>query len=445
MKKQYHIQRLTTTLGLASVLLVGCGSSGGTLIPPVPQGPLPPFSLALLSQALDGGLPNGRSESIRARASNADGRFVVFESSASNLVAGDGNGTTDVFVRDRVQGITTRVSVNNSGQEGNFTSADGAINEDGTLVVFRSFATNLDAGARTGLFARNLTTGVTEFLVPTGNGFFGREFSVSGDGRFITFSSSASDLVPGDANGSTDVFLYDRLDNGLRIISVDSAGNLGNGNSQRPHLSRDGRFVVFDSTASNLVAGDNNGQSDIFLYEVSSRTTSRVSLGTGGVEADLSSFAPTISADGSLIGFESGATNLVNGDTNGNSDLFVRQRVNGTNERISLDGNGQQLVGGLSRQLDVTNGRFCVFVTTEELIAEDTNPREDVYVRDLTTGQLRVVSVSESGAPIDGDSLDPSISSDGRNVVFESAAQDILPQINTFELRVYSAPNPFLI
>ncbi|HUE30371.1 MAG TPA: hypothetical protein VMR79_05815, partial [Verrucomicrobiae bacterium] len=291
---------------------------------------------------------------------SADGRFVAFDSAASNLVVGDTNGAADVFVHDRQAGTTERVSVASAGTQGNGSSGligfafPPALSADGRFVAFVSLASNLVAGdtnASTDVFVRDRLTGTTERVSVASGGAGGNAGSLgsalSADGRFVAFQSDASNLVAGDTNGVTDVFVRDRLTGMTERVSVASDETQGDGASTYPALSADGRFVAFQSDASNLVAGDTNGATDVFVRDRQTGTTERVSVASGGgTQGNRNSggfFAfPALSADGRLVAFESDATNLVATDTNGATDVFVHDRLTGTTERVSVASGGSQ-------------------------------------------------------------------------------------------------------
>lgn len=272
---------------------------------------------------------------------SADGGLVVFASNSSNLVAGDTNGTTDIFVRDLETKRTTRVSVNSAGAESDGFSIRPVVSEDGKLVVFESLATNLapgDANASApglgpmDLFAHQVKNGRTELISagPSGMGgnegsFTGFQPAISADRRFVGFDSFASDLVAGDGNGGFDTFVRDLKKDRTRLVSRSSAGAQGEGESGIPSLTRDGRHVAFESAATNLVPGDTNGASDVFVRDLKRGVTERVSVGPGGAEGNSFSDRASIAANGSAITFNSVASNLVPGDTNGFADAFVRR------------------------------------------------------------------------------------------------------------------------
>jgi Tol biopolymer transport system component len=277
----------------------------------------------------------GQVTCSEAPAISADGRFVAFFSFASNLVAGDTNGAPDVFVRNLAAGTTGRVSVSSGrGVQGNGASEYGtAISADGRFVAFGSSASNLvvgDTNRQADVFVRDRAMARTgRVSVASGRGVQGNGDSslpaISADGRFVVFSSSASNLVVGDTNRSSDVFVRDRAKATTRRVSLSSAGVQGNGNSGfNVAISADGRFVTFDSHASNLVAGDTNLYTDIFLRDRTTGITQRVSVSSTGLQAGGPSGDPAISADGHYIAFGSNAGNLVASDTNSVADVFVR-------------------------------------------------------------------------------------------------------------------------
>ena len=270
-----------------------------------------------------------------APAISADGRYVAFYSYASNLVPGDTNGKGDVFVRDRQTGQTTRVSVDSAGGQGYGQSVDPSLSADGQSVAFASDAPNLVAGDTNNfadVFVHDHQTGQTTRVSVGSSGnqanMLSQEPSLSADGRYVAFYSLASNLVPGDTNGSDDVFRHDCQTGQTTRVSVDSAGAQGNGESVHPSISADGRYVPFSSAAANLVAGDTNGSYDVFVHDCQTGRTTRVSVNSAGKQGNEDSWeSPSpISADGRYVAFYSYASNLVPGDTNSNEDVFVRDR-----------------------------------------------------------------------------------------------------------------------
>jgi len=166
---------------------------------------------------------------------------------------------------------------------------------------------------------------------------FSSQPSISADGRFVAFSSDASNIVPGDTNSNPDVFVRDTLTNTTTRVSVDSAGNQANSISDGASISADGRFVAFLSNASNIVPGDTNSSGDIFVRDTLTNTTTRVSLDSAGNQGNSFSILPSISADGRFVAFYSNASNLVPGDTNSSQDVFLRDTLTNTTTRVSVD------------------------------------------------------------------------------------------------------------
>jgi len=318
---------------------------------------------------------------------NADGRYVAFESWASNLVTGDNNLVQDIFVHDTQTGTTTRVSVDSEGAEDIVNSNNPSISADGRYVAFDSGATNLVTGDTNGvydIFLHDTQTGTTtrvsvDSVGAQGNGNSNNP-SISSDGRYVAFHSY-SNLVAGDTNGVLDIFIHDTQTGTTARVSVDSNGTQGDGDSFYPSISADGRYVAFVSAATNLVAGDTNGMMDIFLHDTQTGTTARVSVDSEGAEGNGSSnFNPSISSDGRYVAFESAATNLVPGDTNGVEDIFIHDTQTGTTTRVSVDSNGTQGDGKSSALSISADGRYVAFESlASNLVAFDYNVSWDVF------------------------------------------------------------------
>jgi Tol biopolymer transport system component len=321
----------------------------------------------------------------------ADGRFVVFYSYAVNLVPGDTNSFSDIFVRDRLNGTIERINLATGGTQANADSFAPSISAaDGNFVAYSSGALQLvsgDSNQCSDIFLRNRTTGVTSRVSVDSSGAQsnGPSFapSISADGRFIAYESNATNLVANDTNSFTDIFVRDRTAATTERVSIATGGAEGNAASDNASISADGRFVAFQSSASNLVAGDTNGVFDVFVRDRLNGTTERVSVATSGAQGDLASDLPAISPDGRYIAFESQATNLVAGDTNGVYDIFVHDRITGSTERVSVSTGG---AGGNAASALPTisgDGRFVTFDSdASNLVAGDSNGVTDSFVRD---------------------------------------------------------------
>ena len=374
---------------------------------------------------------------------SADGRFVAFGSWSTNLVPGDTNGWFDIFVRDRRAATTERVSVSTGGVQGDFMSVTAAISADGRFVAFGSGAGNLVAGDTNGrydAFVRDRLSGTTERVSVSSAGVQGdgnsasgggfSEVAISAGGRFVAFASDAANLLAGDTNGLLDVFVRDRRTGRTGRASVGAAGVQGNSASYSPAISADGRFVAFTSDAANLVAGDINGQADVFVRDRLAGRTERVSVGAAGLQGDGRSRNPAISADGRYVAFVSEADDLVPGDSNAAQDVFVRDRLAGTTARVSVSTAGSQgsSRGGSGAPSLSPGGRFVAFQSlATNLVPGDTNGKSDVFVRDRVAGTTVRVSVGAGGVQANGRSAAPAVSADGRFVAFHSRAFNLVP------------------
>jgi flagellin-like hook-associated protein FlgL len=331
------------------------------------------------------------------RAISADGRYVAFDSAASNLVASDTNVRRDVFVKDTATGITTRVSTDSAGNQvsgaGSYVTA---ISADGRYVVFRSGDANLVVGDTNGqvdIFVKDTMTGVTTRVSTDSSGLQstggGADFgSISADGRYVTFQSSATNLVAGDTNGQQDVFMKDTLTGTTIRISTDSYGNQAAGDSLNGLISADGRYVMFNSTASNLVAGDTNGNTDVFIKDIVTGLTTVVSTASEGTLGNNQSQGRAISADGRYAIILSAATNLVSGDTNARFDYFIKDTATGNTTRINTDSAGGQTTGNVNPFYSAAisaDGRYVAFDSSaSNLVTGDTNGQRDAFLKDLT-------------------------------------------------------------
>src|SRR5262249_11291128 len=336
----------------------------------------------------------GNDHSLDFSAISADGRVVAFYSFATNLVAGDTNGEAEVFVHDRSTGITERVGVDSTGAEGNDWSEDPSISADGRFVAFESNATNLvpnDTNATTDIFVHDRQTGITERVSVDSTGAECHDASylasISADGRFVTFSSRASDLVASDTNGFDDVFRHARATGTTERVSVDSSGAQAlNGHSDWSRISGDGRYVAFQSDATNLVASDTNHSRDVFVRDRVLGTTERASVDSAGGEA--SGMGPSISTDGRFVAFSSHATNLDPGDTNRWEDCFVPDRVTGLPECVSFATPSSPVDADSDWTSISANGEFVAFLSyADNVVPGDTNGWPDVFVRDRVKAQ----------------------------------------------------------
>jgi Tol biopolymer transport system component len=437
MNSAANLDHVFVRVGLLSVL------AGGIAAPIDARGGLP---ATIRVNVGPGNLQaNGFSSEIpRNRPSlSGDGRFTAFESMATNLVAGDTNGTSDIFVHDRQSGVTTRVSVSSSGAQATSECSAPEITPDGRWVMFTSTASNLVAGDPNNsedVFVHDNQTGATicASVTPAGvpglgqsglgafDSFYRRP--ITPDGRYVTFMSNVPNLVPGDTNVAPDVFRRD-LQTGTTVrVSVDALGAQVSGTSSGPSITPDGRYVAFESTATALVAGDTNGAADVFVKDMQTGSVVLVSTSSTGVHGNFISFDASISSDGLIVAFQSASTNLVAGDTNGRNDLFVKRLDTGAIVRANLRPDGTQSTALCDGPMLSRDGRFLAFWSDDPmLVAGDMNGVQDVFERDLCLGQTRRVSVGASGAEADSRSWFPDLSSNGVAVVFASYATNLVP------------------
>ena len=392
---------------------------------------------------------NGNSEEPSI---SSDGSIVAFISEATNLVSGDTNDVQDVFVHDLDTGITERVSVSSAGFQADDEVFTMNLSSDGRFVAFGSYATNLVADDTNGfidVFVHDRDTGATErvSVATAGTEANNESYSpaISSAGRFVAFRSDATNLVVNDTNHNSDIFVHDRTLGVTERVSVASDGTQANGDSTLPAISADGRFVAFSSEASNLVAGDTNNQADIFVHDRQSDTTELI---VGPAEFNIGAgtiiVAPAISPDGDFVGFRSNADDLVDGDTNNSFDAFLVARDTLIAERLSVSSREVQGNSDSSRPSISSNNRYVAFSSiATNLVSQDTNGSEDVFVRDRDTGQTRRVSIAFDGSEGDNNSFSMVISGDGRFVAFASFAENLVENDTNGVLDIFVMPNPF--
>jgi Tol biopolymer transport system component len=406
----------------AGQLPQGSKGSAGATNPAVPLAVTELVSLA--DNEAQGNNASG-VEGIRTGVS-ADGRFVAFYSFASNLVPGDTNGHPDIFLRDRQTGTTTLVSRGYDGSPANGMSMDPSISADGNYVAFLSTAENIVQGDGDGsadAFVYNRLTGRNSII---GQDSFGTESPfISGNGRFVVFHTYAA-LVPEDTQGARDIYVTDLVSGSFELISKNAMNEVGNHHSFDPHISFDGRYVAFHSIADNLVPGDVNMNYDVFVRDRVGGTMTLASVGPGGVQGNNRSDEASVSDDGRYVAFESLASNLVTDDTNNMLDVFVRD-LTGATTRASVDSSGVQGTGHSTQPVISGNGRYVVFQSGSRLAPTDPNIVTDIYSRDLQANTTEQISLTSGGQPGLGYSHKPQVSPDGRYVVFGSYASNLVP------------------
>jgi Tol biopolymer transport system component len=366
---------------------------------------------------------------------SGDGRYVAFNSSATDLVPGDTNAKTDVFVRDRATGAVERVSVATGGAQANGSSLRPTITSNGRFVAFESAAFDLipsDVNGQSDVFLHDRLLATTS-LVSAGTGVVQADEdcfnpAVSEDGRWVAFTSEATTLVPNDTNFWADIFLRDMQTGSLERISVGPGGQEGDGPCFAVSISADGRWIAFDSLSTNLTATDGDNWYDVFVYDRLTGALVEISTGLGGAPVDGNNTAPTLSADGRYVCFVTTATNIVAGDVNGRADAVVHDRLTGARTLASVASGGQQANGDTFYASIAANAGHVTFHTdASNLVAGDTNGHIDAFVRDLAGGTTERVSVGPNGVQANGFSFRPQISADGRYVAFWADASNLAP------------------
>lgn len=384
---------------------------------------------------------------------SADGRYVVFKSSSDALVLGDTNFCDDVFLRDMDAGTTMRVSMTYDGLEANGCSGEPNISGDGRYVVYVSEASNLvpdDTNNATDLFRYDRQTGavVRVNVTITGGELPGVSLAqpaISFDGRYIAFTTDEP-LVITDTNGWGDVYVKDMVTGDLTLVSVSSAGAVGDLFSLEPTITFDGRYVAFESY-STLAPDDTNDKEDIYVHDRQTGQTVRASVTvTGAQGANMGSlggaYDPHLAGYGRYVVFWSFYTNLVVSDTNNTADAFVKDLETGAVWRVSVGAGGLQANNASDKALISADGRFVVFGSeATNLAPNDTNNRYDIFVHDRLLNDTGLVSVRSDGVQANDFSRDQVISADARYVAFVSSATNLAPLEPYPQFHVYRFAN----
>ncbi|MCA9959773.1 MAG: PD40 domain-containing protein [Anaerolineales bacterium] len=408
----------------------------------------------------------------------ANGDYVTFISGATNLHPDATNGMFQAFIKERQSGQIMLASVSGTGEAANNNVLNATIAANGRFVVFDSLATNLITGTVNNwidVFVHDTQLLTTTQVSIAADGSPGNHTSqnpdISADGRYVVFQSNASNLVSGDLS-FVDVFVHDRdTDNdGLYdepgnvntiLVSTAANGSPGNGPSTDPVISANGRFVVYTSSATNLVPNDTNDAADVFLYdrdadengiydEPGGIAVTLISIGADGSAANNISYAPAISPDGSQVAFESLANNLIPGGTmEFIHHVYARDWQAGVTTLISQSSDGAEANDGSSRSAFSGNGRFVAFESpADNLVPGDTNFGNDIFLRDRDVdqdgifdepGQVATIrlSVDSGGNQSDGQASNAAISADGSLIAFDSDASDLVPGDTNFTSDVF--------
>lgn len=392
---------------------------------------------------------------------SADGTRVVYFSRASNLVPGDTEGRFDIFLYDTVDETTTRISVDPAGLGGNSDSTNPKISADGDRIVYSSLASNLVAGDtnnRYDIFLYDIPTATTTRLSvdDAGNQSIGTSAvgSISADGTRIVFNSNASDLLPDTAGDFFNVYLHDTTTNTTTLITRDRSGEGSANESSYPlstsGISGDGTRIVFASKASNLVEGDSNRTQDVFMYDTTTATTTKIN---GGEPDGRPSGEPAISTDGTKIAFSSSSRNVIPGSITSVRSIFLYDVATGTTVLVSANAAGEPGIVGSERPAISADGTRISFASFASNLVPDDTGRVDIFVYDTTTGAPTRINMTANGGEANRDSLESALSADGTRIVYTSKATNLVaPDTNGWQdvflfdattettIRVSSAP-----
>jgi Tol biopolymer transport system component len=368
--------------------------------------------------------------------------LIAFSTHGAGQV-GSGPGTATGVSPDRPRlrvgtqpSTTIRVNTNAAGVEADGKTDVSTVSADGRFVAYSSVASNIVGGDTLGLrdvFVYDTLTGQADLASGTpggqpGNGVSGSELALSASGHLVAFDSWASDLVPGDTNGQLDIFVRDLRTGSTERVSVDSAGAEADGPSAGVSMSADGRWITFSSWASNLVPGDVNGVQDVFLHDRQTGETRRISETAEGVGGEGESHSPAISSNGMFVAYSTRANNLVSEPLGTYHYIFVHDLQTESTWHASVDSLGEFAHGDCDTRPSITpDGRYVAFATDAyNLAVPDLNWVSDIFVHDRLTGDTTRVSVSSTGAEANGGSILPTMSDDGRYVAYMSSASNLV-------------------
>jgi Tol biopolymer transport system component len=401
-----------------------------------PSASAAPGDITLASTSDSGVKGNGGSIALSV---SADGTRVAFVSFATNLDPADtAPFGSDVYVKDLVTGDITLASSSDTGIHANGESSGPSLSADGTTVAFTSFAANLDPADtdfELDVYVKDLTTGDISLASTSdsgvkGNGFSGRDAALSADGTRVAFASFATNLDPADTDTIADVYMKDLSTGDIALVSIGDSGIKANGHSGTPSISADGTIVTFPSLATNLGPDDSDSFSDIYVKDLSSGGLTLASTSDSGTKGnnDSSQNGSVLSGDGSKVAFVSYATNLDPADIDGAGDVYVKDLATGdialaSTSDSGVKSNSSSFLASLSP--DGSRVAFPSFATN--LDPADTDTLDDIYVKDLASGDITLASTSASGSKGNGGSFRPTLSEDGSRVAFSSDATNLSP------------------
>lgn len=405
-------------------------------------------SIALASHGFGGAAPDGGVSDV---AISGDGNFVAFASNSRNLISpSDATFSRQVYVYSRATGAIERISHDSFGNRGDGASNTPKLSSDGRYVAFASDATNLVSGDTNGntdvfVYDRVLATMTRVSIVgttqPNGGCNFGLD--ISADGNVVVYACDASNLVAADTNNATDIFVWNRIGGTPTTtrVNIGASGQQANAGSDYPSISADGNYVSFRSMATNLFAGLATGYPHTYDVDLTTGSLGVVSSPGGGVNENNGSYAGTpLSDDGTYIAYSDQSTNLVSGDANARGDTFVRVRAAPPyNELASVSTAGVQGNGSSTAYAGISgDGRYVSFTSSAtNLVTGDTNFGDDIFVRDRQLGTMELVSQTPGGVQANGLSMKSSINSDGHYIVFLSNSNNLTSGVSGTNLQAY--------
>jgi len=393
-------------------------------------------SPALVSTKANGVAGNGSSFHPNF---SPDGKHLLFWSNSTNFVSGLTNGNQQLYIKDLTTGVVALVSADVNGVEGNDVSINVnnscqvlMFSPDGTKVVFESASVTLVPGGTNGnqqIFIKDLTTGAVTLVSADAKGIQGNgnslAFTFSPDGTKVAFDSSSSNLLPGGTH-TQDIFVKDLATGAITLVSADANGIEGNNVSSGPVFSPDSTEIAFASSSNNFVPGVANVNSEIYVKNLVTGAITLVSADANGVAGNGSSSLPQFSPDGAKVAFASGSGNLIPGGTNGSEQVYLKDLTSGAVTLVSADVNGVPANSDNS-QLPVftPDGTKIAFESAAGNLVAGGSAGEQVFLKDLTTGAVVIVSTDASGVPGNNGSSDPNFSHDQAKMAFQSTASSL--------------------
>lgn len=381
-----------------------------------------------------------------------DGRYVVF-TSTNNLTAVNTAFSDPIFIKDLQTGSLKLVSANTTNRISLLSNHDPNFSTDGQYLIFSSSTNNLvpnDTNDAVDIFIKNLQTDSIQLISTDSSGTQANSDSqnaeLSSDGRYAVFESTASNLVADDTNAKRDIFTKDLQTGSIKVISTDETGLHSNGDSSHAHFSADGRYVVFKSTASNLVDGDVDNTMDIFVKDLSNDSIQRISTATNGAEVFVDSTGDaTFSRDGRYIVFSGVYSTQVGSLTYYSNNILIKDLWNGTIECVSNAADNSEANGNSRNAEFSTDGRFLVFESdARNLVTGTEYNMSRIYVKDLQTGAIKLVSTDVAGNDVNDGSTHARFSADGQYLVFESYASNLVTNdSNGNNSDIFRVANPF--